>query len=336
MGEDVSGLGALRSMNNPPSFGDPDKISSLKYYEGDADNGGVHTNSGVNNKAVYLMVDGGTFNGKAITPMGWTKTAAIYYEANSKLLSSGANYSDLYYALQKACSNLLGKKGITAADCVEVKDAIDAVEMNKQPAPNFNTDAPLCAAGSAPKIVIADDLEQGTAKWMFANGAYRRWQIDSPFGPFAQSGKHSLYADDYPGTITDATARLVAVTIPPNAYLHFAHAYGFETGYINPALRYFDGSVLEYSTNNGLTWRDAGSLINFNGYKGKVYTGAGNPLSGRSAFVGDSHGYISTRLNLASLAGKKVSFRWRMGLDEAAYDWGWWVDNVKVYTCIPN
>jgi hypothetical protein len=25
-----------------------------------------------------------------------------------------------------------------------------------------------------------------------------------------------------------------------------------------------------------------------------------------------------------------------MGLDEATYDWGWWVDNVKVYTCIPK
>ena len=30
----------------------------LPYYEGQDDGGGVHTNSGVNNKAVYLMVEG--------------------------------------------------------------------------------------------------------------------------------------------------------------------------------------------------------------------------------------------------------------------------------------
>ena len=74
-------------------------------------------------------------------------------------------------------------------------------------------------------------------------------------------------------------------------------------------------------------------MIDHNGYTGTIFTGAGNPLSGRSAFVGSSHGYIDTRLNLASLAGKKVSFRWRMGLDEGTSDWGWWISNIKVYTC---
>src|SRR4030095_11840375 len=69
------------------------------------------------------------------------------------------------------------------------------------------------------------------------------------------------------------------------------------------------------------------------GYRGGIFTGASTPLWGRSAFVGSSHGYISTRLNLTSLAGKTVSFRWRMGLDEATSAWGWWVDNISVYTC---
>ncbi|HEX6034431.1 MAG TPA: M4 family metallopeptidase, partial [Anaerolineales bacterium] len=239
MGEDVSGWGAIRSMSDPTWFGDPDKMSSGYYYEDDGDNGGVHSNSGINNKAAYLMVDGGSFNGKTVTALGWTKTAAIYYEANSKLLSSGADYSDLYYALQKACSNLVGQKGMTTANCVEVKDAVDAVEMNGQPAPNFNTDAPLCAAGTVLNVVFADDLENGTGKWAFANGAYPRWQLDSLYGPYAQSGNHSLYADDSPDTITDATARLTPLTIPPNAVLNFAHAYGFETGYYSGILQNF-------------------------------------------------------------------------------------------------
>lgn len=189
LGEDTTGLGAVRSLSNPPLYNDPDRMSSTYYYEGESDSGGVHTNSGVNNKAVFLMVDGGTFNGKTVSALGWVKTAAIYYEANTNLLSSGADYSDLYYALQQACANLTGTKGITSADCVEVKDAIDAVEMNGQPAPNFNTNAPLCTTtGTYPSIFFADDLESGSSNWTFNNGSYPRWQLDTPYGPFAQSG----------------------------------------------------------------------------------------------------------------------------------------------------
>ena len=335
LGEDVSGMLPLRDMSNPPAYGHPDRMTSPFYFLGEEDGGGVHYNSSVNNKAVYLLVDGGNFNGRTVSALGWEKTAAIYYQVNTNLLSSGADYSDLYYALQRACSNLIGQKGITTSDCDEVKDAIDAVEMNAQPSPNFNTDAPYCEAGKAVVPAFSDDLESGTGNWTFNNGAHPRWQVDTPYGPYAQSGLHSLFANDYPEEITDARARLKSFTVPANAYLRFAQAYGFESGYNpgNPTFYNFDGGVLEYSLNNGSTWQDAGFLMDHNGYTGTLFTGAGNPLSGRYAFVGDSHGYISTRLNLADLAGQTVSFRWRMGLDQAGYDWGWWVDNIQVYTC---
>src|SRR5688572_6776443 len=83
LGEDVVGLGAFRDMSDPPAFGHPDTMSSTYYYEGEEDSGGVHSNSGVNNKAVYLMVKGGSFNGKTVAALRWTKTAAIYYETNT-------------------------------------------------------------------------------------------------------------------------------------------------------------------------------------------------------------------------------------------------------------
>jgi len=340
IGEDISGYGAIRSMSDPPAYGDPDKISSPNYSMDIGDNGGVHHNSGINNKAAYLMVQGGSFNGKTVTALGWEKTGAIYYEVQTNLLVSGADYSDLYYALQQACSNLIGQHGITAGNCVEVKDAIDAVEMNGQPAPNFNTDAPLCTTpGTFPIYEFYDNIESGTSNWTFTNGAYTRWQIDSPFfGIYAHSGVHSLYADDAPAEVTDAQAELDPVVIPANAFLHFTHAYDFEFDYdfIFDDYYYWDGGVLEYSTNGGLTWIDAGSLIDYNGYNGTIYNGVGenaNPLSGRSAFADTSHGYISSRLDLSSLAGETVAFRWRMGLDAFVNDYGWWIDDVRIYTC---
>jgi DNA-binding beta-propeller fold protein YncE len=121
---------AMRSMKNPPAYGNPDKMSSLLYYNGSADNGGVHINSGVNNKAVYLMVEGNAFNGRTITGIGLNKTAAVYYEAQVYHLTMGANYNDLYYALLQACQNLIGgTDGITQSDCDQVQAAAEAVEM---------------------------------------------------------------------------------------------------------------------------------------------------------------------------------------------------------------
>jgi len=337
IGEDVTGLGAIRNMSNPPAFSDPDKMTSLYYYTstcGDyrssCDNGGVHTNSGVNNKAAFLMTDGGTFNGKTVTALGITKVAAIYYEVQTNLLTSGADYGDLYNALYQGCLNLVGgSQGIVGADCQEVRDATDAVEMNLQPVAGYNTDVALCPVGlNVGSVLFSDGLENGAGNWTFgALSGTSRWQYDSPYGSFAHSGSHFLYADDYdyPVLTSDSYAAMnTSVILSASAYLHFAHAYGFE----DPN---YDGGVLEYSTNGGGSWSDAGSLFDANGYDGTL--SSSNPLGPRSAFLSDSHGYISSRLNLNSLAGQSVRFRWRMGVDSSIYDQGWWLDDVQIYTC---
>lgn len=329
VGEDVTGLGAIRNMQNPPAFSDPDKMTSSFYTRSASDNGGVHSNSGVNNKAAFLMVDGGTFNGQTVTALGIPKVAKIYYEVETRLLTSGADYADLANALLQACFNLIGTAGISAADCQEVRDATVATEMTLQPSGGpFNTDAAMCPVGQVPAHLFLDNLEAGGSNFVtITPTGTNRWSYDSPYGPFAHSGTHFLYADDDPGEVADTSVAMnSSVTLPANAFLHFAHAYGFEGGS-------FDGGVVEYSTNGGGSWVDAASLFDTNGYGGTIASGYSNPLSGRPAFVNDSHGYISSRLNLASLAGQNIRFRWRMGLDISGLNWGWWVDDVRVYTC---
>jgi len=326
-GEDLPG-GASRSMSNPPAYNDPDKMTSAYYYCGEDDNGGVHINSGIGNKAAYLMTDGGTFNWKTVIGLGITKVAKIWYEVQTNLFTSASDYQDLYDGLQQACTNLIGTSGITAFDCQQVKNTIDATEMNLQPSGCAATHAPICPIGQLPINLFFDNLESGSNNWTF--GALRgtnRWQYDSPYGPYAYSGVHFLYADDYPAAISDSyVAMNTSVTLPAGAYLHFAHAYGFEAPN-------YDGGVLEYSTDGGASWRDAGGLFDYNGYKGTIASGFSNPLAGRSAFVAHSYGYVSSRLNLNSLAGQSVRFRWRMGLDSSGYNWGWWLDDVRIYTC---
>ncbi|MFZ5912453.1 MAG: M4 family metallopeptidase [Chloroflexota bacterium] len=330
LGEDSS-EGAMRDMEDPTTYGDPDKMTSTYYDLSADDNGGVHTNSGVNNKAVFLMTDGGTFNSKTVTALGMTKVATIYYEAQTNLLTSGADYKDLYDALYQACYNKTGVNGITTDDCQEVRDATDAVQMNQQPlGGGYNPEADLCINPSqAPFNLFYDDMEYGTANWSFgALAGSNRWARGSSF---AHSGTYSLYANDSPaGVNTDTYAAMnTSITLPANSFLHFHHAYGFEDNGVYT----YDGGILEYSLNNGATWLDASSLFYDNGYNGEIETGHGNPLAGRDAFVADSHGYISSRLYLNSLTGQSIRFRWRMGLDDTTYDWGWWLDDVRIYTC---
>lgn len=328
IGEDVSGLGAFRNMQNPPAFGHPDRMTSSSYITDESDSGGVHGNSGVNNKAVYLMTDGGTFNGHTVIGLGIAKVAKIYYEAQTHLLTSGSDYADLYDILYQACVNLVGTNGITVYDCQEVRDATDAVEMNKQPVADYNPAAPLCPSGQIPSNLFIDDLESGSGNWNF--GAVvppSRWGLDASYGRYAHSGEHVLYADDYSQAISDSFAEMIdPVPLPTGAYLHFAHAFGFE----DPG---YDGGVLEYTVNNGVAWSDAGDLFDANGYNGTITTESNNPLGGRDAFVNDSHGYISSRLSLSPLAGHSVRFRWRMGLDQYRFDLGWFLDDVRIYTC---
>ena len=106
IGEDLtSTVGVIRDMANPPAMGDPDKMSSPFYYNSSGDNGGVHFNSGINNKAAYLMTDGDVFNGYTVNGLGLGKVADIYYEAQTNLLTSGSDYADLHTALNQACQN---------------------------------------------------------------------------------------------------------------------------------------------------------------------------------------------------------------------------------------
>jgi hypothetical protein len=119
-----------------------------------------------------------------------------------------------------------------------------------------------------------------------------------------------------------------------NILMHFNHAYEFEYG---GGPTYYDGGILEYSIDDG-PWQDAKDLIIVNGYDGKIdlssnYPSLDSPLAGRSAFVGSSHGYISTKLDLTSLAGESVRFRFRIGTDAYGDSWGWFIDDVRIYTC---
>ena len=343
LGEDLP-IGATRDMKNPPLYGQPDTMTSSNYTADPygEDNGGVHTNSGVGNKAAFLITDGGSFNGKTVTGLGITKAAKIYYEVETNLLTSASDYADLYNALQQACTNLIGTAGITISDCTQVTNAVDAVEMNVTPPAAPAPEAPVCSTGQSPHDLFFDNLENSASgNWVtqLGSGTYDTWYY--PQNPndllfdatYATSGTTNFwgYDQEYTADYRIAMTKNVAIPVGSTPYLRFNHAYMFEN--YGTSTTAWDGGVLEYSTNGGASWADAGSLLTNNGYNGTISSGYGNPLGGRSAFVRESNGYISSRASLASLAGQSVRFRFRIGTDSSGNDYGWFVDDIRVYTC---
>lgn len=130
IGEDIPYGISLRNMADPTRNGSPDSYFSPLFYKGYLDDGGVHTNLGVNNKLCYLLTDGGTFKGRTITGMGIPTMADVYYHVQTTL-TQGADYADLYALITQAGVTL----GLSQAQRNNIERACRAVEIAPLPSP---------------------------------------------------------------------------------------------------------------------------------------------------------------------------------------------------------
>jgi Zn-dependent metalloprotease len=114
MGEEAtsSGLG-IRSALDPKAYGDPANYQGENWNFGAGDNGGVHTNSGVQNHWYYLLSEGGSGvndNGEAfdVVGIGWEKAIAIAYRNLTTYLTAGSVYNDAAYYGSLSALELFG------------------------------------------------------------------------------------------------------------------------------------------------------------------------------------------------------------------------------------
>jgi bacillolysin len=225
----------LDSNNNVVPAPDPDSMTSVNY-DGQpfwVDNGGVHENALVGDKAAFLIAagadghGGGTFNtftirgvagdGSANDPnsTGLTedtvvkdvKTANIYYQLD-KMMVSATTYADLYKLLPQACDALVGKSlpmpsawttnptSITSTDCDQVRLAVKATKMNVLPTKSgagVPTPSPFCTNGGSATGRRTDSFETNP----FSAGSYTRShstrQVADPYGGNFTSGEYGSW-----------------------------------------------------------------------------------------------------------------------------------------------
>ncbi|UFT99683.1 M4 family metallopeptidase [Radiobacillus kanasensis] len=141
LGEDVYTPGtpgdALRSLENPELYDQPSHMDD--YYNTSADNGGVHTNSGIPNKAFYYIA----------SDIGLDKSGDIYYRALTNYLTSQADFEDARNALLQSAVDLYGAN---STEYQAVTDGYAAVGIGSNSGTNNDTYEPNDTTSEAHQI----------------------------------------------------------------------------------------------------------------------------------------------------------------------------------------
>lgn len=168
-----------------------------------------------------------------------------------------------------------------------------------------------------------DDLESGDSElnWEFeSTRGFDTWELSNEL-PYSGNRAWSMYA--HPAAdqgIYNFEAIRVTGT---NPLLRFFHDYNMQRG--------FDAGIVEFSTNGGTSWIDAGPYVIHHGYSGRVDYNTFT-IPNLRAFSGDSEGFVQSWIDLSDFIGQDLHFKFRFGSDSSGVTriLAWSVDDIEV------
>lgn len=343
LGEDLPG-GALRDMANPAAHGQPDRMTSSRWsadphYD---DSGGVHTNSGVGNRAFQLISQGGTFNGRTVAGIDagdptLLKSATLWLSTMSRI-TAFTEYADLALVLDQTCTDLIGFRGFTAESCTAVRTAVAATEMSLPPTSDPVEDAPrTCPTGRHPRTLLDSEAGPDQASLFGPAPGWGRTPdttVNAAYGVNAHSDDTAWVAADPATEATRSLRSAVPVVVPEGqpTYLAFRHWHLFDFSFdpSSGAASWWDGGTVEMTAADGSVGQLADKPWVF-GPTGTLQT----PNTGRQAFVGSSRGWLGSRVEITAFSGMSLRPTFTMRSDSSYGAPGWYLDDILVYTCDP-
>jgi thermolysin len=149
LGEDLAAVGGealMRSLQSPPSYGQPDHYFDRAYIganTSDFDSGGVHYNSGIANNAFYLAIEGGRHptSGQRVTGVGAAnreQIEKIYYRAFTAMLSSNSTFYLARVATIQSARDLYGAGSAPERAIIESWNAVGVLNPASALTTNFS------------------------------------------------------------------------------------------------------------------------------------------------------------------------------------------------------
>lgn len=128
-----------RNIDDPPADGDPDHVSAAVSGDGiglrdsasSTDDGFVHTNLGIPNKAAALITLGGTHNGWTLQGIGYEKAEQLYLSTLVSL-ESDSSFTDTRDTMVAIATYWMAMRieGFTESDLCQVKNAWASVGVD--------------------------------------------------------------------------------------------------------------------------------------------------------------------------------------------------------------
>jgi len=187
IGEDVVNpqvfqSGALRNVADPhnggTSLNDPgfQPRHVDEQYTGTEDNGGVHINSGIPNRAFALILES-----LGLNETGLQKTEQIYYRALTQYLLSSSEFVDCRLAVEQAAADLYGQQEVAAVraafDQVGILDPSEGGKQQNDPFEDLEVNP-----GRELMMVVNTDVSDPNKIYIFDQSAP---QGTSPFIPIS-------------------------------------------------------------------------------------------------------------------------------------------------------
>ena len=119
----------LRDMADPNAFGQPDTYKGTGWEFGSVDNGGVHTNSGVQNYWYYLLAEGGVGtndlgNNYSVSKLGLDTAGFIAYRNLAYYLTPSSNYFDARQGSIESAVDLYGSCSVPVNEVIKAWHAV--------------------------------------------------------------------------------------------------------------------------------------------------------------------------------------------------------------------
>jgi carboxypeptidase T len=181
---------------------------------------------------------------------------------------------------------------------------------------------PICASFDDSVDSYSNISQADSAGWSHqATAGSDDWRIELSSGV---NGSPAFVSTDV-GSTENKFLMSPEMSVTDSSTLEFWHKYDFEVSGTN---RYYDGGVLEITTNNGNSWTDLNSLITQGGYTQTLENGSS--LGGQLVWGGLQSEFTKVEVDLSSYDGDDVKIRWRIGSDSSVGAGDWVIDDIKL------